>query len=79
MPVSVADLNVPPFREASFLPNGKSDTIDPWGKTYRLTLVHQPDGIKCVLVQTTAPDGVQISQFGIGAEKAFPKFLGVSK
>ena len=75
-PTSPQDL-VTPFGgtggSTSFLENGPSDIIDPWGKQYQFEARVKPDGTKYILVHTTAPDGTQISQFGIGAN-AQPKF-----
>ncbi len=63
----------PPFGGPSFLKNGPEDLKDPWGKEFHWELTSKPDGTSYILVYTTAPDGTEISQFGIGPN-ARPKF-----
>ena len=73
MPQSPQDL-VQPFGggSPSFLRNGQQDTLDPWGKQYKFQQNTRNDGTMYILVTTTAADGTQISQFGIGAN-AMPR------
>jgi len=73
LPQSPMNLVSPPFGGQSFLRNGQNDTIDPWGKQYTFQQQTRQDGTMYILVSTTAPDGTQISQFGIG-QNAQPKF-----
>ena len=72
MPQSISDLYQVPFGGPSFLRNGAQDTLDPWGKPYQFQTQARSDGTTYILVHTTAPDGTQISQFGIGPN-AIPK------
>lgn len=62
-----------PFGGSSFLRHGAEGLIDPWEKRYEMERQQKPDGTAFILVKTTAPDGTLITQFGIGAEHAFPK------
>ena len=68
MPQDISNLYQVPFGGQSFLRNGQSDTIDPWGKPYQFAKQYRQDGTMYILVTTTAPDQSQtpISQFGIG-------------
>lgn len=66
MPSSPQDLVQPTFGGPSFLRNGISDTLNPWGQPYQFDRQPRSDGTMYILVHTTAPDGTQISQFGIG-------------
>lgn len=54
----------------SFLKNGQRDLITPWpnGPTpqYVLNIVQNSDGSSIPVVSCTAPDGTQITQYGIG-------------
>lgn len=53
----------------SYLKNGQADLITPWGQQvppYQLNVVQNSDGSSIPVVMCTAPDGTQISQFGIG-------------
>jgi|GEM_PF-1491986 len=72
MPSSPADLVQPPFGGPSFLRNGQQDILDPWGKQYQMQQHTRQDGTMYMLVTTVAPDGTQISQFGVGPN-AIPK------
>jgi general secretion pathway protein G len=68
MPQSAQDLVQPSFGGPSFLRNGVSDTLDPWGQQYQFARTPRSDGTMYILVSThaPAPDNTQISQFGIG-------------
>jgi general secretion pathway protein G len=66
MPTDISNLYNPPFGGTSFLRNGQADTFDPWGKAYQFQPHTRQDGTMYILVHTTAPDGTQISQHGIG-------------
>jgi general secretion pathway protein G len=71
-PAKLADLLEPPFGGPSFLRNGAQDLLDPWGKPYQMELVRRSDGTEYLLIKTTAPDGREFSQYGIG-KKARPR------
>lgn len=58
---------VAPSWSTSFLPEGQASLLDPWGKQYQFERSQKNDGTAYILVHTTAPDGTQISQFGVGA------------
>ena len=73
LPNTLDDLVQPPFGGTSFLRNGAAELLDPWGKRYQMRRDTRADGTEYALVTTTAPDGTPISQFGIGAERAFPQ------
>jgi general secretion pathway protein G len=73
LPQNPQNLVQPTFGGQSFLRNGAADTYDPWGKQYSFQQQNRSDGTVYILVTTTAPDGTQISQFGIG-QNAQPKF-----
>jgi general secretion pathway protein G len=73
LPQSPQSLVQPPFGGQSFLRNGSADTYDPWGKQYSFQQQSRSDGTTYILVTTAAPDGTQISQFGIG-QNAQPKY-----
>jgi general secretion pathway protein G len=66
MPSDPSNLYNPPFGGTSFLRNGQADTFDPWGKQYQFQPHTRQDGTMYIIVHTTAPDGTQISQHGIG-------------
>ena len=66
MPQDISNLYQVPWGGASFLPEGQASTIDPWGKAYQFERRTHQDGTAYILVHTTAPDGQQISQYGIG-------------
>jgi general secretion pathway protein G len=66
MPSGPQDLVTVPFGGPSFLRNGQTDTLDPWGKQYQFDQRTRPDNTMYILVHTTAPDGTPISQLGIG-------------
>lgn len=74
LPSGPQDLVQVPFGGTSYLQNGPSDIVDPWGKQYQFERRTQPDGTVFILVYTTAPDGTPISQFGVGAQNSQPKF-----
>lgn len=73
MPSGAGDLVQPQFGGPSFLRNGISDTLDPWGNQYQFQQQQRNDGTTYIYVHTTAPDGTPISQFGIGAQNAQPR------
>ncbi|VTR91830.1 general secretion pathway protein g : General secretion pathway protein G OS=Sphingobium yanoikuyae ATCC 51230 GN=HMPREF9718_03863 PE=4 SV=1: N_methyl_2: T2SG [Gemmata massiliana] len=67
MPQGINDLLNPSWT-TSFLPEGQASAVDPWGKQYNLQIQQRNDGNgSYILVHTTAPDGTEISQFGLGA------------
>jgi hypothetical protein len=63
---TLSDLLHPQFGGSSFLRNGQSDLIDPWGKPYEMERLKKSNGDPFILIKTTAPDGILITQFGIG-------------
>jgi hypothetical protein len=65
-PASERDLFEPPFGGPSFLPLGRRDLIDPWGKPFQFHFVKRPDGTTAVEVFTYTPNDAYISQYGIG-------------
>lgn len=67
-PAGERDLFEPPFGGPSFLPHGRRDLTDPWGKAYQFHFVQRADGTVSALVFTSAPDGKYINQYGIGEE-----------
>jgi len=50
----------------SLLKNGQQDIVDPWNKPYTYELRTLNNGEQVPFVHTTAPDGIQISQYGVG-------------
>lgn len=73
-PSGLNDLLQPPFGGPSFLRNGEEDLKTPWnGRPFDMEQRQRGDGTTYYLVHTTAPDGTQISNFGIGPQ-AMPKF-----
>jgi hypothetical protein len=73
-PRTPTDLHQPPWGGPSFLKNGTADLLDPWGKEYQFEIRKKDvDGTEYLLVKTTAPDGMPISNFGFG-QKAEPTF-----
>ena len=73
LPQDPMNLVTPSFGGTSFLKNGESDILDPWGKRYSFEPKTRPDGTVYIWVHTTSPDGTQISQFGIGPVNSQPK------
>jgi hypothetical protein len=68
LPRSLQELISPPFGAPSFLSNGPADLIDPWGNPYQFE--RRGD---TWIVFTRDPDGMPVSQFGIGdASKVAP-------
>jgi general secretion pathway protein G len=73
-PGSLQDLIQPPFGGQSLLRNGPEDLKTPWnGAEFNLEQHQRQDGTTYYLVWTKAPDGTEVSQFGIGPA-ARPKF-----
>jgi hypothetical protein len=70
-PRALTDLLKPPWGGSSYLKNGRADLLDPWGKEYEIEISQFEDGREYVFIKTTRPDGVLISNFGIG-KKALP-------
>jgi general secretion pathway protein G len=69
-PSQISDL-IQPFGGQggqSYLKNGQQDLVSPWGPNQQFVLqtYQNSDGSSRPLVMITAPDGTQISQFGIG-------------
>ena len=73
LPMVLRDLVEPPFGGPSFLRNGETDLLDPWGKPCEMERRQFQDGREYILVKTTAPDGTPISQFGIGEKNSRPR------
>ncbi len=73
MPQDISNLYNVPFGGQSFLKDGASNTVDPWGKPYQFERRSRADGSAYILVYTTAPDGTPISQYGIGAQNSQPR------
>lgn len=73
MPQDISNLYQVPFGGASFLKDGQSNTIDPWGKPYQFEQRNHTDGTPYIYVHTVAQDGTPISQYGIGAQNSQPK------
>jgi hypothetical protein len=65
-PRTLSDLHQPPWGGPSFLKLGPDDLQDPWGKPYQMELRKTADGRDYVLIWTTTPDGMRVSNFGIG-------------
>ena len=65
-PRDLSDLHRPPWGGPSLLRHGEEELVDPWGNRYQIEQRRFSDGTEFILVRTTAPDGVPISQFGIG-------------
>lgn len=73
-PSSLQDLLTPPFGGPSFLRNGSEDLKTPWnGQQYEMEQATRSDGTTYYLVWTKAPDGTEISNFGIGPQSR-PKY-----
>jgi hypothetical protein len=66
IPTSVDDLIHPPWGGPSMYPKEAGEPRDPWGGSYRMEQPGMPDGTPGILVWTVKPDGMKISQFGIG-------------
>lgn len=73
LPGSLRDLITPPFGGGTFLRNNEADLLDSWGNLYQMDRRKTADGREYLLIWTTAPDGMRISQFGFG-KKADPRF-----
>jgi general secretion pathway protein G len=73
MPQDISQLSNVPFGCPSFLKDGQSNTIDPWGKPYQFEPRQRADGTSYIFVHTTAQDGTPISQYGIGPQNSQPK------
>lgn len=67
-PLTIQDLVSPSWGGSSFLNDPQADRVDPWGKEYQIQPAAAADGSTQgkPLVFTTSPDGVQISNHGIG-------------
>jgi hypothetical protein len=66
-PAQLDDLIMPPFGGPGYLRKPKEDIITPWGQPYRLlTFTRFEGGSPELLVFTFSPDGVMVSQHGIG-------------
>jgi hypothetical protein len=66
LPLTLRELTKPKFGGQSFLKHGLDDLKDPWGNEYMLAKAQRHDGAAGFWVLTVAPDGIAISQFGIG-------------
>ena len=66
-PRTLSDLHQPPWGGPSFLKRGPDDLHDPWGKPYQMEHRKTADGRDYVLIWTTTPNGMRVSNFGIGA------------
>jgi len=69
-PTSLQELVTPPWGGTSFLNDPQADMIDPWGQQFQIQQTQANDGSLAgkPLVFTKAPDGVPISQHGIGPQ-----------
>ncbi len=65
-PESLQELITPSFGGTAFLRNGQEDLLDPWGQVFQIQATQGGDGSTTPIVFTRAPDGVAISQFGVG-------------
>lgn len=65
-PESLQNLLQPPWGGTGLLKNGAEDLIDPWGQQFQIQAATGGDGATTPLVFTRAPDGVMISQKGVG-------------
>jgi hypothetical protein len=72
-PTTFEELLHPPRGGPAYLKNGERDLIDPWGNRFQMERKRTPDGRAYVLISTAAPDGMPVSNFGLG-KKAFPSF-----
>ncbi len=70
-PESLQDLVNPPFGGTGFLKNGSADLVDLWGNRVQLAFVVVGNEKK-PLIFTYAPDGMPVSQYGIGSESRVP-------
>lgn len=71
-PSVVIDLDMPPFGGPSFLPNGFDDFTDPWGKRYEFQKYKREDDTVVIVVFTNSPDGVWVTQYGVGVNAQPP-------
>jgi general secretion pathway protein G len=65
------DMNMlisPPWGGSSYLRDPQSDTTDPWGRqgAFNITMTSTDGTTEVPMVTVQAPDGVHISNFGIG-------------
>jgi len=67
-PTTLAELVTPPWGGTSFLNDPQSDLTDPWGQQFQIQQQQANDNSLQgkPIVFTKAPDGVVISQYGIG-------------
>ena len=67
-PATIGDLVRPSWGGSSFLNDPDADRLDPWGKEFQIQQTAAADGASQgkPLVFTTSPDGVPISNHGIG-------------
>jgi len=72
LPRAFADLLQPPLGGPSLLKYGAEALNDPWGNPYQFEHRQFTDGREYILIWTTAPNGIPISQFGFGKNSAFP-------
>jgi general secretion pathway protein G len=72
-PQDLQQLVQPSFGGASFVKTGPQDLMTPWGQKFNYEVSTKSDQTQYPLVWTTAPDGTEISNFGIG-QNARPKF-----
>lgn len=71
LPTQPMDLVQPNWgagQSTSFLPDGRNSLLDPWGKQYNFQQSNKEDGTPYIIVFTHAPDGVPISQHGVGVK-----------
>jgi hypothetical protein len=66
LPENIGDLSNPPWGGPSFHRDGEPEPLDPWGNQYRMEKKLRTDGTAYLFIWTESPDGVKISQFGIG-------------
>ncbi|MFO0805680.1 MAG: type II secretion system protein GspG [Gemmataceae bacterium] len=67
-PTTLQELVTPPWGGTSFLNDPQADMTDPWGQQFQIQQSQATDGSLAgkPLVYTKAPDGVPISQHGVG-------------
>lgn len=67
-PTTMQELVTPPWGGTSFLNDPQADMTDPWGQQFQIQQAQATDNSQQgkPLVWTKAPDGIPISQHGIG-------------
>jgi general secretion pathway protein G len=66
-PSSMQQLVTPPWGGSSYLRDPQADMTDPWGRQgFNITMTSTDGTTEIPMVTCQAPDGVHISNFGIG-------------